>query len=339
MVDSPRAARSVNDEHQQAYATRLRRVKPVIDVQPPRMRIANPLKRILMNKEEAKRIEENNFRLANRIFNIFGKEARIKQELQPSMYLESHPGTMNFNTRLNEAKRINQSNARLARRLEAIQSYYNGKLLPPPFRRPAKKNRDSPRHKVDTEKHGNDAALEVLSQPKDSNILLFEYSKIQNGRVLDVAVTKDGPDLDTYTIFGVDVDNGQKYELHISAGILEEDILVTAVNDPNVWMALLNQRELIPVEHFSPSRTRKPKVEFKIPHAPESLRPSGARAFRRDAIREAERVISITDAKIAARVEEEELTRVIIDEICTRICFKNNTIHRLRKRQMFFKAR
>ena len=291
--------------------SRLRRVKPMIDVQPPRTRIANPLKRIMMNKEEARRIEENNFRLANRIFGIFGREARIKQELKPSTYLENHPGTMNFNTRLNEAKRINRSNAKLARRLEAIQSYYNGKLLPPPFRRPTKKDRESPRRRRESEKYGNDAAFEVLAQPKDSNILLFEYSKIQNGRVLDVAVTKDGPDVDTYTIFGVDVDNGQKYELRISAGILEDDILVTAVNDPNVWMALLNQRELVPVEHFSPSRTRKPKVEFKIPHAPESLRPSGARAFRRDAIKEAERVISITDAKIAARVDEEELAKVV----------------------------
>ena len=314
MVDSPRAAKLVNEEHQQAYATRLRRVKPVIDVQPPRMRVANPLKRIMMNKEEARRIEENNFRLANRIFNIFGKEARIKQELKPSTYLENHPGTMNFNTRLNEAKRINHNNAKLARRLDAIQSYYNGKFLPPPFRKPMKMERSSPRRRKDsiaTSKYGNDAAIEVLAQPKDSNILLFEYSKIQHGRVLDIAVTKDSPEVDTYTIFGVDVDNGQKYELHIAAGILEDDILVTAVNDPNVWMALLNQRELIPVEHFSPSRSRKSKVEFKVPHAPESLRPRGARSFRRDAIREAERVISITDAKIAASVEEEELAKVI----------------------------
>lgn len=302
-MDSPRAVR-LAEERQRAHERRLSEVKPVVDMRSPRMRLANPLKRVVMHKEEARRIEESNFRLANRIFNIFGNEARIKQEVKPGAYLESHPGTMNFHTRLNEAKRINHSNAKLARRLEAIQSHYNEKRLPPPFRRPQRKNKEPGRRRVKdrpvAENYGNDAALEVVSQPKDSNILLFEYSKIQNDRVLDIAVTKDGPDLDSYTIFGVDVDNGQKYELHISAGILEDDILVTAVNDPNVWMALLQLKELTPVEYFSPSRGRKPKVEFSVPHAPESLRPSAARSFRRNGIREAEPVMD----------EEEEFAKV-----------------------------
>jgi hypothetical protein len=92
------------------------------------------------------------------------------------------------------------------------------------------------------------------SGPKRPRNVLLEYTKIQKGRVLDVAVIKE-PFRDNYCIFGIDIDNGQRYELKLSSeevsNILEGDILVTSVDNVEVWMTLLTKIELSPVEAFA----------------------------------------------------------------------------------------
>jgi hypothetical protein len=92
------------------------------------------------------------------------------------------------------------------------------------------------------------------SGPKRPRNVLLEYTKIQRGRVLDVAVIKE-PFRDNYCIFGIDIDNGQRYELKLSSeevsNILEGDILVTSVDNVEVWMTLLTKIELSPVEAFA----------------------------------------------------------------------------------------
>ena len=94
--------------------------------------------------------------------------------------------------------------------------------------------------------HGGSADLESRTEnqrTRPSNVLL-EYTKIQDGRVLDVAVLKE-PFRDRYAIFGIDVDDGQRYELRLTSdevsSILDGDMLVTSVDNVEVWMALLNK--------------------------------------------------------------------------------------------------
>lgn len=88
---------------------------------------------------------------------------------------------------------------------------------------------------------------------RPSNVLL-EYTKIQDGRVLDVAVLKE-PFRDRYAIFGIDVDDGQRYELRLTSdevsSILDGDMLVTSVDNVEVWMALLNKVILQKVGYFA----------------------------------------------------------------------------------------
>jgi hypothetical protein len=88
---------------------------------------------------------------------------------------------------------------------------------------------------------------------RPSNVLL-EYTKIQDGRVLDVAVLKE-PFRDRYAIFGIDVDDGQRYELRLTSdevsSILDGDMLVTSVDNVEVWMALLNKVVLQRVGFFA----------------------------------------------------------------------------------------
>jgi hypothetical protein len=110
--------------------------------------------------------------------------------------------------------------------------------------------------------YGNQRSLEGGADPdnrgesprnRPSNVLL-EYTKIQDGRVLDVAVLKE-PFRDRYAIFGIDVDDGQRYELRLTSdevsSILDGDMLVTSVDNVEVWMALLNKVTLQRVEFFA----------------------------------------------------------------------------------------
>ena len=69
------------------------------------------------------------------------------------------------------------------------------------------------------------------SESRAHNVIL-EYTKIQDGRLLDIAVIKE-PFRDRYAIFGIDADDGQRFELRLSSeevsNILDGDMLVTSV--------------------------------------------------------------------------------------------------------------
>lgn len=96
-----------------------------------------------------------------------------------------------------------------------------------------------------------DTAAAPSSRP---NNVLLEYTKIQEGRILDIAVLKE-PFRDSYAIFGIDVDDGQRYQLRLNSddvsSILDGDILVTSVDNVEVWMALLNKVTLHKVNAFA----------------------------------------------------------------------------------------
>jgi len=93
----------------------------------------------------------------------------------------------------------------------------------------------------------------VAPSSRPNNVLL-EYTKIQDGRILDIAVLKE-PFRDSYAIFGIDVDDGQRYQLRLNSddvsSILDGDILVTSVENVEVWMALLNKVTLHKVNAFA----------------------------------------------------------------------------------------
>ena len=84
--------------------------------------------------------------------------------------------------------------------------------------------------------------------------ILLEYTKIQDGKVLDIAVVKE-PFKDRFAVFGIDMDGGQRYELRLSSedvtSILDGDILVTSLDSLEVWVALLNKISLDPVDEFT----------------------------------------------------------------------------------------
>jgi len=116
---------------------------------------------------------------------------------------------------------------------------------------------------IDPEMHSQSARKADYGQEPESrgdnqrgrpNNVLLEYTKIQEGRVLDVAVLKE-PFRDRYAIFGIDVDDGQRYELRITSeevsSILDGDMLVTSVDNVEVWMALLNKVNLQKVGFFA----------------------------------------------------------------------------------------
>jgi hypothetical protein len=278
---------------------RIRNAKPAIDMRPPLAVSLKSRKKTAITDDMNRQINSDNFKLASNICRIFQSEARIQNELRTPTYLEEHPGTMNFHSRLNEAKRINKNNVQIAKRLDSIKSYYN---------------------KANFE--------QILRKPKRNT---------QDDRVLDIAVTKDSIDDDDYTIYGIDVDSGQKYELHISAGLLEENILVTGVNDPNIWMALLNGRPLLAVDEFTPVE----KKSRALPRAPpESGRPSAVRPLRRSVIREAEDALHITTARIREAAVKEEVARLEeaaavlrcnMDALVAKKSAGKNTVQRMRE--------
>lgn len=180
---------------------------------------------------------------------------------------ENHPGTINFPHRLEEAKRIHKENMILAARLDSVKPYYDTTALtlvrPPMHKNHTASNQHthtSPRQHPPHSKiliGKNTLTLEDLdsngnSSHRPKNVLL-EYTKIQHGHVLDVAVLKE-PYRDRFAIFGIDINDGHRYELRLTSedvsNILDGDILVTSTDNVEVWMALLNKVELEPVEEF-----------------------------------------------------------------------------------------
>lgn len=304
--------------NQHFHLQKIKNAKPEVDVASPSAVKLVQRKKLIMNMHMKQRIDKNNFSLAHKIYAIFQKDSQLANETKLNIeYLNGHPGTMNFNVRLAEAKRINHDNVILAKKLDSTKSYYNKQNFLPPFALRKSKPR-APSLKanevslLEPMRYSNEAGREVLTQHRrEKNILLFEYSKIQDDRVIDLAVTKNNAEDDQYTVYGIDVDSGQKYELHISAGLLEGNMLITAVNDPQVWMALLNQRELLPVDDYS-SHVRSPEKHVS-PHAPAMPRPSVMRPSQQTSIiREAHKALSVTETRIAQITAEDEIARVSV---------------------------
>ena len=206
-----------------------------------------------------------------------------------------HPGTLNFKARVREATRIHKQNISMAARLDNVRPVYGKLFIENKHRTmggsPVKSEDGKNKHNVpglhfpknlndsnepdttrtdptggtkskaisikhlktnsarDTKKDGNSGN----NSARKPNVLL-EYSKIQNGRVLDIAVIKE-PFQDRYAIVGLDIDNGQRYELRLTSGevssILDGDILVTSLDNVEVWFALLNKVTLKQVDAFS----------------------------------------------------------------------------------------
>ncbi len=94
---------------------------------------------------------------------------------------------------------------------------------------------------------------ESFSDYKFKNILL-EYTKVQDDRILDVAVVKE-PFRDRYIIYGIDASNGQRYEAQLTSedvsNLLDGDMLVTSLDNIEVWMAVILKIVLTKVEAFS----------------------------------------------------------------------------------------
>ena len=235
-------------------------------------------------------VARNNLVLAKRIFEIM-EGPGIISDLMDSDANTHHPGTINFPHRLAEAKRIHNENLIIASRLDAVQpTYYDKSAVTAVRRGSPKKGKHPARTHRKKQGDGLGGAPGSITQhsvvhgsqsedkpPKSKNVLL-EYSKVQKGRVLDVAVIKE-PFRDSYSIFGIDIDNGQRYELKLSSeevsNILEGDILVTNVDNVEVWMALIAKVELLPVEAFSktplPNASHMTKSETKKPSKPTAL--------------------------------------------------------------------
>jgi hypothetical protein len=106
-----------------------------------------------------------------------------------------------------------------------------------------------------------------LSGPLKPKVIL-EHAIMREGRSLDTVVIKE-PFRDRYSIFAMDFLSGQRYELHFSSediqNILEGDILVTSVEEKQVWTSLLQKVDLKPVKDFSKIKTRDiPSTGAKI---------------------------------------------------------------------------
>lgn len=241
---------------------------------------------------------KHNLALAKRIFKIMEGPGLVSTLLDPdnNKHLELHPGTINFNSRLEEAQRIHKENMLLASRLDTMQPYYKRSDLKVKNARSNqnvnnKKKKKSQRSKfpeIDDEKGKKNNTKDTKTEPVQEHNpfkVLMEYTKMQNGKILDVAVIKE-PFQDRFVIFGIDVDIGQRYELRLTSeeisSILDGDILVTSLDNIEVWVMLLNKISLDPVEVFSklPSgvfskRSLEQKFEEKgaSEGAPDSLEP------------------------------------------------------------------
>jgi hypothetical protein len=159
---------------------------------------------------------------------------------------------MNYKARLEEAQIIHNRNIAMAARLDNIKPFY-GKtdltLQIPLRRKNDKKNKKQQRNKVeyhiqkalqdihnpgnitnrsDGNNHNHGYSKSIgddmyqshsarRAEPNEAvrNVIL-EHTKIQDNRLLEIAVVKE-PYQDQYSIYGIDVDNGQRYELKLTS--------------------------------------------------------------------------------------------------------------------------
>lgn len=210
------------------------------------------------------KITKDNLLLAQRIFAIMEGPGMITDMMNHNDHLERHPGTLNFNKRLAEARRIHSENIAFASRLDSMKPYYNSRFDNDVVLK-LRKKRLHQKQKRSLFSKGLRKALDNTRSPLGEDMtaagaagrrqhVLLEYTKAQNGRVLDVAVVKE-PFRDRFVIFGIDIEDGQRFELQLSSedvsSIVDGDILVTSVDHIEVWMALLRKVELLPVDSFT----------------------------------------------------------------------------------------
>lgn len=256
-------------------------------------RVTSPSKRKLNEKTNRAHINKMNLMLARKIFSIMEGHSDISEMINKSKKEETHPGTLNFGQRLADAKRIHAKNMLLASKLDNIKPVYKLEDLSirtsnTTKKKKSKKKKDknpqamvasmnagseppftsrSHEHQVSKLKNSSFHASANNSSHSRPNSVLLEYTKIQDNRVLDVAVLKE-PYRDRYAIFGIDIDNGQRFELHLSSddvsSILDGDILVTSVDNIEVWMALLNKVSLNKVEAFAKLPHSLPEMEQQL---------------------------------------------------------------------------
>jgi hypothetical protein len=168
---------------------------------------------------------------------------------------------------LNEAQRIHNENMRMATRLETVRpNFLKSDLRKAPDIRPKKpkttttkkrKNRGQTAPNLTSRSDANGSSDYNKAMPNSARLLysdnnmnsnsnmnnnpssnvLLEYTKLQDGRVLDVVVIKE-PFRDRFAIFGIDVADKQRYDLRLSSedvsSILDGDILVTSLDNVEV---------------------------------------------------------------------------------------------------------
>ena len=153
---------------------------------------------------------------------------------------------------------------------------------------------------------GPGQGAEIIAPRDEGNgrQVLLEYTKVQDGCVIDVAVIKEAF-VDKYSIIGVDIESGIEYERHLTSNevsaILDGDILVTSTDNVEVSMTLLSKVTLMPVAGQERNQAdggdggdgdgmkAQDLESYFAPHAPDSAKPStrpgaraGSRVNRRD---------------------------------------------------------
>lgn len=207
---------------------------------------------------EAQRIHERNMLLASRLDTVqpYYKvtDLTIAKPVKKKVVHKSHnPKKSKFARELGlvlKADRVGNAGD-MTHRSAGSAEYFNAyKFSPVGDGQAQSQSARKPEYGAD----GTEPESRSENQRTRPNNVLLEYTKIQDGRVLDVAVLKE-PFRDRYAIFGIDVDDGQRYELRLTSdevsSILDGDMLVTSVDNVEVWMALLNKVNLQKVGYFA----------------------------------------------------------------------------------------
>ena len=241
--------------------------------------------------EEAQRIHRHNQLIATRLDNVKGvlmredlysntgfnpleaKSQRCREKMQRMADLRARrsqaPPEWN-DAPLHSARGEDASAVRRAQRQLRQQSPNRTAHMPAPSGSQSARRAEEP-HSTASGLQPNSARSSsptprVPSAAKSRPIrILLEYTKIQAGKVLDLAVVKE-PFRDRFAVFGIDIDGGQRYELRLTSedvsSILDGDMLVTSIDSLEVWVALLNKIVLEPVAEFTKLPTHENPEEI-----------------------------------------------------------------------------
>ncbi len=247
--------------------------------------------------EEAQRIHYENMLLASRLNSVEPHYKNGELSVVRSVNPEKTPRTISPRSKKTRFLRELEYTLRMASpagRYRASETYDQHGWSPNQLgaMTPADGDQSSRDDQMNENNVLRDQELKLGGRPRS---IVLEYTKVQNGRVLDIAVVKE-PYRDRYIIYGKDIEDGQRFELQLTSedvsNILDGDILVTSVDNVEVWMALLHKIELEEVEQFSKIAQVPPPPEaeysliqddapppqrapHRVPNSPEAfLRPS-----------------------------------------------------------------